>query len=95
MNSSSSKPVLFDLRNKLISRVKTVQEQELERLKNRVKKAKTGSILGSALIQGNRSPSVNSISSDDSILNDSAQHKRKKKRLSDSDLSLEENPNGK
>lgn len=77
----------FDLRNKLISKVKTVQEQELERQKNRVKKCKAGSILGSALDHSKeRSPSVNSISSDDSILSDKNAGK-KKKRKKDSDSS--------
>lgn len=76
----------FDLRNKLISKVKTVQEQELERQKNRVKKYKTGSILGSALDQSKqRSPSVNSISSDDSILSDKSSGDQSKKRKKHSD----------
>lgn len=79
----------FDLRNKLISKVKTVQEQELERQKNRVQKCKAGSILGSALDHSKqRSPSVNSISSDDSILSDKNPTK-KKKRKKDSDSSDE------
>lgn len=79
----------FDLRNKLISKVKTVQEQELERQKNRVQKCKAGSILGSALDHSKqRSPSVNSISSDDSILSDKNPSK-KKKRKKDSDSSDE------
>lgn len=84
----------FDLRNKLVKRVKSAQEQELERQKNRVKKVKTGSILGSALTCAKRSPSVNSISSDDNVLSDS--HKKNKKtRRSDSELSLDEPTNGK
>lgn len=79
----------FDLRNKLISKVKTVQEQELERQKNRVKKCKAGSILGSALDHSKqRSPSINSISSDDSILSDKNASK-KKKRKKDSESSDE------
>lgn len=79
----------FDLRNKLISKVKTVQEQELERQKNRVQKCKAGSILGSALDHSKqRSPSVNSISSDDSILSDKNPTK-KKKRKKNSDSSDE------
>lgn len=83
----------FDLRNKLIKRVKSVQEQEWERQKHRVNKVKKGSILGSALSTGKRSPSVNSISSNESALSDSTR-KRKKKRASDSDLSLDEPTKG-
>lgn len=85
----------FDLRNKLISKVKTVQEQELERQKNRVKKCKAGSILGSALDHSKqRSPSINSISSDDSILSDKNASK-KKKRKKDSESSDEREKSGK
>lgn len=85
--NSERKP--FDLRNKLMKRVKTAQEEELERQKNRVKKVKTDSILGSALTTAKRSPSVNLISSDDSLLSDSNRKSRKTRR-SDSDLSLDE-----
>lgn len=89
--SGEDKP--FDLRKKLIKRVMSVQEQELERQKNRVNKVKKGSILGAALTTGKRSPSVNSISSNESALSDSTR-KRKKKRASDSELSLDEPSNG-
>lgn len=76
-----------------MSRLRISQEQELERQKNRLIKAKTSGILGSALKGGGheRSPSVNSISSDDSILSDSRQKKKKKKKMgSDSDAVSEE-----
>lgn len=87
VKESSGRLKSFDLRNKLISKVKTVQEQELERQKNRVKKCKAGSILGSALDHSKeRSPSINSISSDDSILSDKSASK-KKKRKKDTDSS--------
>lgn len=81
----------FDLRNKLISKVKSVQEQELERQKNRVKKYKSGKLLGKALERSSkeRSPSVNSISSDDSILSDKVA-KKKKKKTDESELSVED-----
>lgn len=75
-----------------MNRFKVSQEQELERQKNRLNKVKTSGILGSALKGGGyeRSPSVNSISSDDSILSDSRQKKKKKKKKgSDSDVSSE------
>lgn len=71
----------IDLRNKLMSKYKITQEQELERQKNRLKKVKSGGILGSALKGENyRSPSINSISSDDSILSDTQQKKKRKKK---------------
>lgn len=79
--STSNKLKSFDLRNKLISRVKSVQEQELERQKNRIKKYKSGILLGKSLDGSKeRSPSVNSISSDDSVLSDKLSKKKKKKR---------------
>lgn len=79
--STSNHLKTFDLRNKLICKVKTVQEQELERQKNRVKKIRKGSVLGTALDQSKgRSPSVNSISSDDSVLSDTVSSKKKKKK---------------
>lgn len=64
-----------DLRSKLVGKYKAVQEQELEKVKHRLKKAKTSGILESVLKKAgqrqDRSPSVNSISSDDddSVLN--------------------------
>lgn len=85
----------MDLRNKLMTKYKTTQEQELERQKNRLKKVKSSGILGSALKGENyRSPSINSISTDDSVLSDSQQKKKKKKKKqqesSESSLSAEE-----
>lgn len=69
-----------DLRNKLMNRFKNTQEIELERQKNRVKKVRNSGILGLAL-KGNRSrsPSVNSISSDDNVFNAGPKKKKKKK----------------
>lgn len=70
----------IDLRNKLMNRFKSTQEIELERQKNRVKKVRNTGILGLALKGGrSRSPSVNTISSDDSVLNANAKKKKKKK----------------
>lgn len=83
----------IDLRNKLTNRFKISQEQELERQKHRLNKVITSGLLGSALKGGShvRSPSVNTISSDDSILSDSHQKtKKKKKKDSDSDISVEQ-----
>lgn len=74
----------FDLREKLIRKVKSAQEHELERQKNRVKKYKSNTVLGSALEKDmDRSPSMNLISSDESMLSDSTsdsptERKRKK-----------------
>lgn len=71
----------IDLRNKLMNRFKNTQEIELERQKNRVKKVRSSGILGLAL-KGrlSRSPSVNTISSDDSIFNAGGPKKKKKKK---------------
>lgn len=69
-----------DLRNKLMNRFKSSQEIELERQKNRVKKVRNSGILGLALKGGrSRSPSVNTISSDDSVFNAGPKKKKKKK----------------
>lgn len=92
---TSNKLKSFDLRNKLISRVKSNQEQELERQKNRIKKYKSGIMLGRSLNDSKeRSPSVNSISSDDSVLSDKPSKKKKKKR-NDASASDEEYVRGK
>lgn len=87
--TSSLKRNPFDLRNKLISKVKSASEQELERQKNRLKKYRSGMILNRGSRE--RSPSVNSISSCDSILSDKETRKKRKK---DSDKSQEEKEKG-
>lgn len=92
-SSSSHKLKKFDLRNKLISKVKSVSEQELERQKNRLKKYKSGIVSDRGSKE--RSPSVNSISSDDSILSDKPSTKKKRKKNSESDASPDEEVNGK
>lgn len=91
-SSSSKKKNPFDLRNKLISKVKSATEQELERQKSRVKKYKSGIIVTRGSQE--RSPSVNSISSDDSVLSDNPPSKKKRKRGAESDVSLEEEERG-
>lgn len=88
--SSSKKKNPFDLRNKLINKVKSATEQELERQKSRVKKYKSGIIVTRGSQE--RSPSVNSISSDDSVLSDNP--KKKRKRAAESDVSLDEEERG-
>lgn len=87
-SSSSSKQKTFDLRNKLINKVKSATEQELERQKSRLKKYKSGILLNRGSKE--RSPSINSISSDDSILSDNPSSKKKRKKNDESDISLEE-----
>lgn len=83
-SSSLHKNKKFDLRDKLISKVKSVQEQELERQKNRLKKYKTGITLDKVnqmdRSSKERSPSINSISSDDIDLIDEPMKRKKKKR---------------
>lgn len=87
-STSSKKPNPFDLRNKLLNKVKSATEQELERQKSRLKKYKSGIILNRSSKE--RSPSVNSISSDDSVLSDNALNKKKRKKVDRSDLSHDE-----
>lgn len=87
-SSSSKKQNPFDLRNKLINKVKSATELELERQKSRLKKYKSGIILNRSSKE--RSPSVNSISSDDSVLSDNALAKKKRKKIDQSDISFEE-----
>lgn len=87
-SSSKKKQNPFDLRNKLINKVKSASEQELERQKSRLKKYKSGIILNRSSKE--RSPSVNSISSDDSVLSDNALAKKKRKKNDQSDMSFEE-----
>lgn len=79
--SGSHKEKKFDLRNKLISKVKSATEEELERQKNRLKKFKAGAVKDNERdVSKERSPSVNSISSDDSVLSDKPSSKKKKRR---------------
>lgn len=91
-SSSSNKKKPFDLRNKLINKVKSATEQELERQKSRIKKYKSGIMVNSNSKE--RSPSVNSISSDESILSDNVPSKKNRKRNEESDISLEEAERG-
>lgn len=79
--SGSHKVKKFDLRNKLISKVKSVTEQELERQKDRLKKYKAGVVNDDERnVSKDRSPSVTSISSDDSVLSDKPSPQKKKRR---------------
>lgn len=69
-----------DLRNKLVTKFKTSHEEDVERQRNRLMLAKSSGLLEAALkANGRRSPSVTSISSDDSVLSDNKQKKKKKK----------------
>lgn len=87
-SSSAHKLKTFDLRNKLITKVKSTTEQELERQKSRLKKYRSGIILKRG--SQDRSPSVNSISSNESILSDKQTSKKKRKKNNDSDRSPDE-----
>lgn len=91
-SSSSNKKNPFDLRNKLINKVKSATEQELERQKSRVKKYKAGIMMTRGSQE--RSPSVNSISSDDSVLSDNPPSKKKRKRSAEPNVSLDEEERG-
>ncbi|XP_055542359.1 A-kinase anchor protein 17A isoform X3 [Wyeomyia smithii] len=82
--------------NKKADKLKATQEKEMEKMRVRVKSVKDGNLLknflgtsGRTSANRSRSPSINSISSDDSILNDYPvdPKKKKKKKKSSSDLS--------
>ncbi|XP_053692688.1 A-kinase anchor protein 17A isoform X2 [Sabethes cyaneus] len=82
--------------NKKADKMKATQEKEIEKMRVRVKSVRDGNLLknflgtsGRASASKSRSPSINSISSDDSILNDYPvdAKKKKKKKKSSSDLS--------
>lgn len=78
-SKDKSESTSVDLRNKLIKKVKTEQEQEWERQRHRVKRYKSNVTKHQKNDDNDRSPSVNSISSDDSILSDRSPKKREKK----------------
>lgn len=88
-----SEPASIDLRNKLIKKVKTEQEKEWERQKHRVKKYKSNESKNQQDGEHERSPSVNSISSDESILSDRSP-KKKERKTSVSYASEEDHHNG-
>lgn len=83
-----------DLRNKLITKVKTVQEQEWERQKHRVKRYKSNISKNEQNVPENRSPSVNSISSDDSVLSDISANKKGNRKRNSSGASGDERREG-
>lgn len=89
-----SESTSIDLRNKLIKKVKTEQEQEWERQKHRVKRYKSNVSKNQKDGSNDRSPSVNSISSDDSVLSDRSP-KKKEKKNNVSYASEEDHHNGK
>lgn len=92
-SSSSQKNKSFDLRNKLMCKVKSASEQELERQKNRLKKYRSGIVLDRG--SNERSPSINSISSDEfSISSDKPLTKKKRKKNDNSDGREEDMQNG-
>ncbi|XP_053670097.1 serine/arginine repetitive matrix protein 2 [Anopheles nili] len=76
-------------RQKKANKLKATQEKELEKMRLRLKQAKDGSVLKKVLSTGlglkverSRSPSINTISSDDAILSDTPRTKSKKKHKS-------------
>lgn len=71
-----------DLRNKIITKYKSAHEEEYAKLKDKVNKVKDKDIIKNALSTKDRSLSITSISSNDSILSDSHKKKHKKKRSS-------------
>uniref|UniRef100_A0A182TQ50 RRM domain-containing protein n=1 Tax=Anopheles melas TaxID=34690 RepID=A0A182TQ50_9DIPT len=88
-------------RQKKASKLKATQEKELEKMRLRLKQAKDGSVLKKVLSTGlgvkverSRSPSINTISSDDGILSDTPRTKTKKKRKSQTNSSKKSDGSG-
>ncbi|XP_059611554.1 A-kinase anchor protein 17A [Phlebotomus argentipes] len=73
-----------DLRKKLVSRYKNTHEEELEKRREKLKKVRDDVILQDLLVKGrSRSPSIDTISSNDSVFSESSAKsasKRKKKK---------------
>lgn len=78
-----------DLRDKLLSKYKNAHEGELKKRQDKVQKAREGKVILTDLLtaDGKRSPSIDSISSDDSVLNRKAKKKKKKRSSSTSSSS--------
>uniref|UniRef100_A0A7G3A7W5 Putative a-kinase anchor protein 17a n=1 Tax=Lutzomyia longipalpis TaxID=7200 RepID=A0A7G3A7W5_LUTLO len=74
-----------DLRKKLVSRYKNSHEEELEKRREKLKKVRDDVILQDLLVKGrSRSPSIDTISSNDSILSNNSTksgNKKKKKKV--------------
>ncbi|XP_049538323.1 A-kinase anchor protein 17A-like [Anopheles darlingi] len=80
-------------RQKKANKLKQAQEKELEKMRLRLKQAKDGSVLKQVLSTGtglkvdrSRSPSINTISSDDSILSDTPRKAKKKRKSQTSSI---------
>lgn len=76
-----------DLRNKIITKYKSAHEEEYEKLKSKVKTVKDADTIKNALSGRERSLSITSISSNDSILSDSNPGHKKKQRKRNSSSS--------
>lgn len=83
----------FDLRDKLMDKYKNSSEKEYKKMQDRLQKAKDGNLIKNYLgtssggtsghkriTKSSRSPSINSISSNDSILSDTDEKKKSKKK---------------
>ncbi|XP_050089369.1 A-kinase anchor protein 17A [Anopheles aquasalis] len=80
-------------RQKKANKLKLAQEKELEKMRLRLKQAKDGCVLKQVLSTGtglkvdrSRSPSINTISSDDSILSDTPRKAKKKRKSQTSSI---------
>lgn len=73
-----------DLRDKLVTKYKNAHEGEFKKRMDKVRKAREGKVILTDLLAGDgkRSPSIDSISSDDSLFDESKKKKKKKKRSS-------------
>lgn len=77
-----------DLREKLLTKYKNAHQGEMEKRQDKVRKAREGKvILTDLLADGKRSPSIDSISSDDSLFGEGKKKQKKKKKKRSSSTS--------
>lgn len=77
-----------DLRDKLLTKYKTAHQGEFKKRQDKVRKAREGKIILTDLLNdGKRSPSIDSISSDDLFEENQKKNKKKKKKKRSSSTS--------
>lgn len=78
----AEKKAPMDLRDKLVTKYKNAHEGEFKKRMDKVQKAREGKVILTDLLHadGKRSPSIDSISSEDSLFGEDDKKKRKKKK---------------
>lgn len=84
--TETGKKAPHDLRNKLLTKYKNAHEGDVQKRRDKIQKARAGQVILTDLLSGdgNRSPSIDSISSDDDVFENDKKKKRKKKKRSSS-----------